>query len=546
MTKEARQRSVQQQGVQALEKFLRVDVADLDLPRAHTHIPYRHVQSLVENVYVEGLVTGVEEYALFVALSSYPGVIARLPQNHVPVRGRRLDEVFCQGDSIHAIIHSVDAKEGRVTLDMREVLSKALASNSPINAAAAHAAHKEHIAHRLAEASKIVEGKDGKAKAVASQEKPKVNQVLSVVNGLEPCQLVTGVVTGVRDYGLLVTFEGVTGLLPIQLVSQARVKHLDKHFKQGDHIRALVWSRQPERGLVKLSTKQLEGVPGQILHEPTLVYNTAPKTAQKLRATSLAKKVALEKRQQVENAESSQPEAQASLLQSYVMQQQVRKAGRHLAAIDLKTVLANEELRKQYMGVLHMVAQQTLQHCPNLAPYQYRLLFIDCLLSNNEQELLNLIESQRKGINAAVLHHLVDLLQVLQYQPSELLLNLLAKFCSDIRLRWQSGVVQYFVAIGHTPSKEWLEFVIPRAHRGTPLDDMSGDDLVDLLKAFAFFQYRPPFDFWYHFFECHMLPLPDSLRKQHLWQLQTYLRQLYNAHESSSVSGATPGFARKQ
>jgi len=92
-------------------------------------------------------------------------------------------------------------------------------------------------------------------------------------------QIVDGTVRGIKPYGLFVDIGGHAALLHISGISQMPVEQIERAFKQGDWIRAMIVSINIERGLVLLSTSDLEVEPGDMLKEPWKVYETAEEMA---------------------------------------------------------------------------------------------------------------------------------------------------------------------------------------------------------------------------------------------------------------------------
>ena len=80
-------------------------------------------------------------------------------------------------------------------------------------------------------------------------------------------QLVSGKVASLKPYGAFVKFEGVTGLLHINQISQNYVDSLSKLLREGQAIKAIIVSLDESRGRISLSTKVLEKYPGEVLKE---------------------------------------------------------------------------------------------------------------------------------------------------------------------------------------------------------------------------------------------------------------------------------------
>lgn len=101
-------------------------------------------------------------------------------------------------------------------------------------------------------------------KLVLSQRLAARSQAMST---LEIGQLVHGKIASLKPYGAFVSFDGVTGLLHINQVSQNYVDSLPNVFKAGQDIKAVIVSLDEQRGRISLSTKVLEKYPGEVLKE---------------------------------------------------------------------------------------------------------------------------------------------------------------------------------------------------------------------------------------------------------------------------------------
>ncbi|NEQ43117.1 MAG: S1 RNA-binding domain-containing protein [Leptolyngbya sp. SIOISBB] len=101
-------------------------------------------------------------------------------------------------------------------------------------------------------------------KLVLSQRIAARSQAMST---LEVGQLVHGNVASLKPYGAFVSFDGVTGLLHINQISQNYVDSLSNLLKAGQDIKAIIVSLDEQRGRISLSTKVLEKYPGEVLKE---------------------------------------------------------------------------------------------------------------------------------------------------------------------------------------------------------------------------------------------------------------------------------------
>ncbi|MHC5718740.1 MAG: S1 RNA-binding domain-containing protein, partial [Nostoc sp.] len=78
-------------------------------------------------------------------------------------------------------------------------------------------------------------------------------------------QLVEGKVTGIKPFGVFVDLSGMGALLHIKQVSQKFIESLEKVFKVGQPIKAVIIDLDEGKGRVALSTRVLESFPGEVL-----------------------------------------------------------------------------------------------------------------------------------------------------------------------------------------------------------------------------------------------------------------------------------------
>jgi len=88
-------------------------------------------------------------------------------------------------------------------------------------------------------------------------------------------QIVNGVVRGLRPYGVFVNLGNVNALLHVSNISHLPVEHPDKVFEMYEWIRVLIVDIDIEKGRVSVSTRDLEPEPGDMLNNPSLVYERA-------------------------------------------------------------------------------------------------------------------------------------------------------------------------------------------------------------------------------------------------------------------------------
>jgi small subunit ribosomal protein S1 len=88
-------------------------------------------------------------------------------------------------------------------------------------------------------------------------------------------QLVEGKVTGLRPFGAFIEFDGTTGLLHINQVSQKFVESLGAIFEVGQTVKAMIVNLDEGKGRISLSTKVLENFPGEMLENSAVVMEEA-------------------------------------------------------------------------------------------------------------------------------------------------------------------------------------------------------------------------------------------------------------------------------
>ncbi|MCO5612946.1 hypothetical protein L7F22_067219 [Adiantum nelumboides] len=89
--------------------------------------------------------------------------------------------------------------------------------------------------------------------------------------------VVEGVVKAVQPYGAFIDIGGRQGLLHISQISHERVTDVNKVFQQGDKLKVLILDDDRKRDKLSLSTRKLEPKPGEMLRNPSVVYELAEK-----------------------------------------------------------------------------------------------------------------------------------------------------------------------------------------------------------------------------------------------------------------------------
>lgn len=95
--------------------------------------------------------------------------------------------------------------------------------------------------------------------------------------------VVLGTVQTIKPYGAFIDLGGINGLLHVSQISHDRVADVGTILQPGDTLKVMILSHDRERGRVSLSTKKLEPTPGDMIRNPTLVYEKADQMAQTFR-----------------------------------------------------------------------------------------------------------------------------------------------------------------------------------------------------------------------------------------------------------------------
>jgi small subunit ribosomal protein S1 len=94
--------------------------------------------------------------------------------------------------------------------------------------------------------------------------------------------VVTGTITGLRNYGAFLELEGgMAGLLHISQISYDRIDNVEKIFQIGQKCKVMILEHDKANSRVALSTKTLEEKPGDMLKDMSAVFANAEVTARK-------------------------------------------------------------------------------------------------------------------------------------------------------------------------------------------------------------------------------------------------------------------------
>ena len=130
---------------------------------------------------------------------------------------------------------------------------------------------------------KFLEVNQENNKLVVSNRRAIVEQQMA---DLSRGDIVQGVVKALKPYGAFVEVGGMSGLLHISQISYDRIDDLEKVLQPGMPVKCMIIDHDKVNGRIALSTKTLEPEPGDMLRDPSLVFDMAEETAKKYHGTS--------------------------------------------------------------------------------------------------------------------------------------------------------------------------------------------------------------------------------------------------------------------
>jgi len=98
---------------------------------------------------------------------------------------------------------------------------------------------------------------------------------VGLMSRLKVNQLITGKITGIRPFGVFVSFEGSTGLLHVKQMSQGHVSSIESLFTSGETVSAVIMEIDEWKGRIALSTAVLENHRGEMLENKATVMAEA-------------------------------------------------------------------------------------------------------------------------------------------------------------------------------------------------------------------------------------------------------------------------------
>lgn len=124
-------------------------------------------------------------------------------------------------------------------------------------------------------------------------------------------QLIEGIVSGIRPFGVFVDFDGASGLLHINQISKNYVSSPDAVFKAGQPIKAVIQDIDEIKRRISLSTKVLESYPGEVLENLDGLMADAEARMQKIREAEAAAAAQLEAEEEAIATEAQAESSQA-------------------------------------------------------------------------------------------------------------------------------------------------------------------------------------------------------------------------------------------
>jgi len=119
---------------------------------------------------------------------------------------------------------------------------------------------------------KFLEVDQAKNRLVVSNRRAVVE---TQMRDLNPGEVVTGIVRGIKPYGAFIDIGGVSGLLHISQISHDHISDISGVLEIGSEIKAMVISQDKDKGRFSLSTKSLEPEPGDMVKNPKTVFEQA-------------------------------------------------------------------------------------------------------------------------------------------------------------------------------------------------------------------------------------------------------------------------------
>ncbi|PNH04144.1 30S ribosomal protein S1 [Tetrabaena socialis] len=277
---------------------------------------------------VAGVVSSVTSFGAFIDLDGSRGipedilVTQQVPRRQIITgllhirqvsqeRVEQLDGIFRRGDRVKVLVQSLDKDRGRVELSTKElepvghvvwgVIASLRANMASVDLEGGiiGTLHVSQVSQEHVERLEEVLKEGDEIKALVFGLDPDRAHVALSTGELEPApgdmlrdpqlvydkaeeegHVVEGVVHSVRRNAAVIDLgNGVPGLLDASQVSSKRVKQMGEVLREGDRVKALILSKDPDSGRVALSTCDM-------LRDPQLVYGKAEEVAEQYRSTA--------------------------------------------------------------------------------------------------------------------------------------------------------------------------------------------------------------------------------------------------------------------
>ncbi|MEB3338182.1 MAG: S1 RNA-binding domain-containing protein [Leptolyngbyaceae bacterium] len=185
----------------------------------------------------------------------------------------RLSEVHASGQSVTVRVTGLN--KGGVTVDVQGV--RGFIPRSHLS----ERDNLEALKGQVLTAS-FLEVDSQRGKLVLSQ---RLASRAASMSQLERGQLIEGKIVNLKPFGAFIEFNGTTGLLHINQISKSYISDIGTLFQLGQPIKAVIIDLDEGKGRISLSTKVLEGFPGEMVEQMSVVMEEAEARLQKAAKT---------------------------------------------------------------------------------------------------------------------------------------------------------------------------------------------------------------------------------------------------------------------
>ncbi|EFJ25818.1 hypothetical protein SELMODRAFT_271018 [Selaginella moellendorffii] len=225
----------------------------------------------LKDLRVMGLFSGVQEQFEVVREDEENSrFIVSLREMHIKLSWERLKQIQAED----AICKGVVVSSNRGGLSLQIECLKAFLPFSQL----AGGLNQENLTGRELPV-KVLEVDEEQKRLVVSHRKALAENQATLGIG----SVVVGTVQTIKPYGAFIDLGGLTGLLHVSQISHDRITTVENVLSPGDKLKVMVLSHDKDRGRISLSTKKLEPTPGDMLRNPSLVYEKADEMAMTFR-----------------------------------------------------------------------------------------------------------------------------------------------------------------------------------------------------------------------------------------------------------------------